>query len=613
MPSMDLGGGRQWVASRRIEPDFQNLNGYSEDQLRAYLIELWDRAYRAKEPENDRLKTCERYFIGEHYRTPEANRQNTVTNLCRRTVEGVVSDLTARKPRPEVMPSTSISYRTAQDMQEFYTWLMNATAFDDAFVDGVRNESKFGWSVTHTIIDPATGICWPVVGDNFDVYPDPAAKHERDLQYLIIAMPVAVRQLKAMFPGIADLIYADRLASPGYDVYVRPYFEALGVSTNYNYVGASLPARHLTTEAQPLAETSTVLTPGPDAQTEFDSDTAFLLQFFIRDYSVQPVTYLGEVVEDDPTEPGTFMRTPENRTFKEPCCPSGWRYIPMLASGVFPHHGAPLDECFLGLPMVFGRAQRHSSRFFCTGDLDDIIPVNRAYNRRDNLLSRSLEFEAVPVWKAEKDSGVDPNKTTIEPGDGLLYNRGANGPEWMQFKGVASQQFEMLANNAHMIEVISRRPEVQYGNKPSGVETGVAIQALQQAAAQQFTARENPMLRKMSELLKKLAYATGKKAKRPIIFKGTHGRMIALDPENLLLDHDVQFTWGSGTIPNRREEEERVMELFAMGLMDEQSALERLDVKGREEILMRLTQKQMAMMAAQANAAPAEGGGGPPA
>jgi len=289
----------------------------------------------------------------------------------------------------------------------------------------------------------------------------------------------------------------------------------------------------------------------------------------------------------------------------EDTCPSGWRLLQFTASGAF-LGSQPVDPAFLGLPLEFGRDYGQAGRFYSPGEIDHIIPINRSVNKRYNLLNRSLEFEAIPILVADTNTGIDIDQRPVEPGDVLKKLVGSD-IRWLDFKGVANQQFELLGLEQRDMDTVSGVHDVQQGRRPEGIEAAAAIRNLQDAAQTRIRGKEGPQFTELVRVLKKCMYLTGKKAKTGIMYRASSGEMREMDPELLTRDFDIRFAQGSGTVVSRALQEEKVLGLFDRGLMDKQSVLERLGVKNIGTIMQRLEQESV--MQAQLAAATGQVGG----
>jgi len=600
--SKNLGDGRWFIAHNRLEPEIDPLRGMSTEDFRGWFFDRFREAYTAKRPEQERLKLLELYYSGFHYLTAEQNRTMKVTNLCFSTVETVHPVMTEMKPRPEIIPRRQYQEKEVSAIQEYAQWCMDTTEFDVNHHVNTREKLKYGWCVHLLVVDPETGICWPKPFLTFDFYPSPGARHEDEMEYFFLARPVPTSWLRERYPKVADRIFSDNIASPSYDVLEKPYFDAYGMSGDYSGLDKIVSGSfHLENEPDPGGGRALVPS-GFDKQES--AGTTFVVHGFFRDRRLMSVHYTGDIAEPNPTGEG-FVHTPSMRNYvnHEPYCESGWFSVPFTASGLM-LDAKPLDPCFLGAPIEIGRDYAQAGRFYGPGEQDHVIPINRSINRRYNLLNRSLEYESVPVLVADNDTGIDIDQRTVLPGDVLKKIRGSD-IRWMEFHGAQSHQFEMLALEQRDMDTVSGVHDVQQGRRPVGIEAAKAIENLQQAAQTRIRGKEGPAFTEYARLLKKMMVATGRKAKGPIYFRASNGQTAAVDPAWLCYEYDIRFAQGSGTALGRAMNEEKYLGLAQAGLIDQQTALEKMGVPNIPVILQRLAAQAQIQAQATASAKPA--------
>lgn len=601
-----LKDGAAFVAHNRLEPNIDFLRGMPEEDFSGWFASQFRAAYDAKRPETERLKLNELYYSGFHYITPEMNREMKVTNLCFSTVETVHPVMTEMRPRPEIIPRRQYQQEDVTKLQEYAQWLMDTTEFDLDHHVNTREKLKQGWCVHILVPDPKTGIFWPKPFSVYDFYPDPSARHEDEMEFFFLAQPVPTSWLREQYPDKADLIVSDNICSPSYDVLQKPYFEAYNFGGDYNGLDAIVAgSAHL--EADPDPGSGRSLVPA-DFGVKDGNGTTFLIQGFFRDRRMMEVHYTGDIATKN-GDGMTFTHTPSALNYRrnEPYAESGWVSVPMTAGGLR-LGGGPVDPCFLGIPIEIGRNYAQVGRFYCPGEQDHIIPINRSINQRYSMLNRSLQYESVPILVADTDTGIDIDQRAVEPGDVLKKVRGST-IQWMEFRGAQAQQFNLLSLEQRDMDTVSGVHDVQQGRRPEGIEAAAAIRNLQNAAQTRIRGKEGPAFTEYTRLLKKMMYATGKKAKQDIYFRGSNGQLVALDPAMLCYEYDIRFAQGSGTALGRAMNEEKYQGLYQMGLVDQQTALEKMGVPNIPVIVNRLAAQQ-AIQAEAAAAASAKQPGG---
>jgi hypothetical protein len=589
---------QHFVATERYAEDKWPLpTGLSsDDAVRSYVAGLWETTYRAMEPEHSRMNRCERYYSGRHYDDARENRENEITNYAFGAAETIIPELTMGRPRPEIQALGAISYQSAQTLQKWATWMMNTNGFDACYRKSIREIVKLGWTPNLVTFDPRTGIGYPKNWNNWDFYPDHTASGEDNMMHFFLAGPIPTRLAKTIFPKIAHLIQPDGWVSPSYDVLQRDRIEESLLGSGRMSGPMSVP--YASFYGQPAIAGSTYLT-GPGGTRAFPGDTSFLWQLFVRDMTYMDVIYAGQRWMRDSAGAWTWhwahMRVPEL------VCGSGWRVIQMFSNGAIADV-APLDRCYDGIPVVIGRNHEQAFRFFCPGDLDHILSKNAAINHRIQQLNLSLDFEANPPVVADMNSGYNFDKGPISAGD-VVKKRQGTQIDWMQFRSPSEHHFGMLQMERADVDIITGVHDPLRGERPPGIEAGIAIQSLQAQGKQRVQGKEGAILDYTALLLKKLMVATARKANRRIQFIATDGQAVTVDPEVVESEFGITFVQGSGSVSSREARKSEMRALYELGAIDDVALLEAFEVKNMGDILARkqaAQQQQMLMAALQA-------------
>jgi hypothetical protein len=595
----------------------------NDQKLVGVLSDLWTRTMLAHQPEVDRLQMLEMLYQGFHYRHPRANREKEITNYCFSTVETVYPVMVERRPRPEAVPRPGaiLPSSKAEQLQKVATWWQDIAAVDRVRRTQTRVKLKSGYNVTVLTVDPQTGIPFIVDWSPFDFYPDPSARNVELAEYFFFAAPIATRRLKAMFPGMAAKIYADNYVSPSYDAVVRPYIENYaGLSrATRPYSGAGPRATNLESTSpyqsnpQPTGNTNYVFAPYSTA-VHRGSDTSFLLQLIVRDYSRWPGVHAGTLLTPAPPEAGPDpLETPWYMPLDYPCCPSGWRLITFLANGTILAN-EPVDECFDGLPFVVGYDYRHEGRIAGIGEIDNIASINRAINERKNLINQANRLAGNPPLIATKGSGIDWDGQGVTAGDVLEPSRGSD-IHWLEYQGPSEHQFEQLQVEYKDIDTVSGVHDAQQGQRPAGIEAAAAIRELQDAAATRIRGKAPEDLDEWARILTKAVKILAKKCRSDLWFHATGGDPTSISPSMLDGEWDFRFTEGTSDQQAKHERDDMALQLFQLGVLGPADLLQQLDWPNGQQIAQNAMLRQMAMAQAQSagpKGPPPKGGGPPP-
>lgn len=612
LPAYQLASGKmfQAVEAYRSNSAPWPLGLDTDDKIRAVVAGLWDEAFEAQRPEHERMKKNELYYAGFPYANSRDNLEMAYTNFPKAVVETIWAEMTADKPRPEIVSGYGVNSAMADQLYEISRWMMDLNAYDSSRRLSVLEKLKLGWSMRVLAFDHKTGFPYPKAWNNWDFYPDPTATGFDNMMHCFLAGPVSTSWLRTQYPEKAAQIQPDNWNSPSYDVLVRPYREIYGGGRGEGPRMGTMAARDYgfsnpVSEATP-AGTQYLSTPTGAGQRDGRGRTTFLVQLFVRDMTTVETTYLGQLHDPDlGTWHWNYMSVPEA------VCGSGWRVIQMTASGVV-LDVSPLDECFDGLPFVMGRNMRQAFRMFCPGEIDSLIIPTKSYAHRTAVLDLSLDFRARPVFLVDKNSGIDTNRTPIVPGAVLKRNPGTN-VEALAVNSPVEAEFAFLDRIVQDVNYVSGAEDSLRGNREPGVRTGVAIQRLQQAAGRRIQAKERPTGEEEAELLKKMMTCLAKKVNRRIMFIGSRGQSVTVDPEVLLSEYGIRFAEGTGTVTARAAREQQAMEYLQIGAIDREAMLNIAEFPDRGRILQRMAVADQQRMLIEAEAAARAGGGnGPP-
>jgi len=583
----NLGALGTFVSASRSVADVPTM---SDDAMKTFIAEKWCEVFEGKRGETARLIRNDKYWMGRHYNDAALNRAMPVTNYCFSTVETLHPVLTKSMPRPEPQPRDYRSKERIDAIATYAQWKMDQVGWERSFRHGVRDFLKHGWNWHLIGCDPTTGLSTPVYGSPYHLYPDPNARNEAEMEYFILAMPVATRRLRALFPKMADQIMPDNIASPEYQIEIFRAEMQDGYIVNPPVFASS--ALSFRREGTPTPTTNTFLVAGDGSRVQY-GQTTFYVQLFVRDHSTRRVTYDGRRYVKHP-EFGT-LDVPHSVSREEPVSDSGWRLFGMCADGTLLQPGTSVEPCFGGIPIVMGRNYADGNWFYAYGEMDHIIPIQRDINKRDALIAQALEMSANPPIKAYKNSGLAANTRSVSGGEVLWLNQG-HDISYMEFSGPSEKQFEYRTLRSRDIDTVSGVHDVQQGQRPAGIEAASAIRYLQEAAAARAVAKTPELLYTYTNLLKKCMIFDGYKGDPMVTIRASGGKDVSMSRSELLYDYDIRWAEGSGTEVARREQEDKVLQLFQLGLVDAQYAIGALDLKGKEDLIQRQNAREMMQM-----------------
>lgn len=120
-----------------------------------------------------------------------------------------------------------------------------------------------------------------------------------------------------------------------------------------------------------------------------------------------------------------------------------------------------------------------AGRFYGTSTIEDLIPLNKEYNRTRSQIIEAKNRMSKPQLIAPKGS-VDVSKITSEPGLVIQYQPGFNPPTPLPLQNLPSYVTEELVRIQRDMDDISSQHEISQGSTPPGVTAATAISYLQE-------------------------------------------------------------------------------------------------------------------------------------
>lgn len=119
-------------------------------------------------------------------------------------------------------------------------------------------------------------------------------------------------------------------------------------------------------------------------------------------------------------------------------------------------------------------------RFWGKGRPQDLIPLQKEYNKTRSQIIEIKNLMAKPKWFVPIGSGIKKTHLTSEPGEIVFYNSGVPKPEQSQMASLPAYVLREPEMTRRDIQDVSGLHEVSKAQVPSGVRSGLAIQYLQE-------------------------------------------------------------------------------------------------------------------------------------
>ena len=253
--------------------------------------------------------------------------------------------------------------------------------------------------------------------------------------------------------------------------------------------------------------------------------------------------------------------------------------VSITRDGMPYHHGQYPFTKFEHIP---------TSTFYADSPLVDLNPLQREYNILRSQIAEAGNRMAKPQLLAQKGSIV-PSKITNEPGLVIEYKAGFAAPTPLQLSPLPAYYVEQQDRVLADIENIGGQHDVSRGKAPAGVTAGTAISYLQEAD----NAFRTPQFQNIEDGYNRIAQQTLENfvqfvdLRRKIKTVGADGSFdtLMLTGADIKNGTDIRIQPGSSIGVSKAATDARVMDMFGMGLIDQNLALRLLEVGGAQKIL----------------------------
>lgn len=221
------------------------------------------------------------------------------------------------------------------------------------------------------------------------------------------------------------------------------------------------------------------------------------------------------------------------------------------------------------LPFI-KRGHTLSGRFFDTTFVDQIISVQREYNRSRSQIIENKNLTSRPQWVVPIGA-VDRNELTTEPGAVIRYTPGFNPPTPVQPPQLPNYVMQHIEVTGNEMDEIASQNEVSKGSVPPGVEAATAISFLQERDDSALTYAIRSKERAVQEMTQQLLAL--------VCEFWDVGRMIRITGQNNVFDTRVLkgsdlrdninyvVVTGSGTPISRAAQHAEIMEMVKSGML----------------------------------------------
>ena len=229
-----------------------------------------------------------------------------------------------------------------------------------------------------------------------------------------------------------------------------------------------------------------------------------------------------------------------------------------------------------------------TATFYADSPIVDLSQLQKEYNGLRSEISEAGRRMAKPQLIAPMGSIV-PSKLTNEPGLVIQYKPGMPPPQPLPLSPLPQYYLEQQDRISNDWIDISGEREVSRGDTPPGVTSGTAISYLQEASNQYLT----PQFQSIEAGVEKIAiqtielfvqYVDIPRKIRTIGADGAFDTML-LQGADIASGTDIRIEPGSSFAKSKAAQEARVMDMFAVGIIDQPAAARMLEIGGVQKIM----------------------------
>ena len=253
------------------------------------------------------------------------------------------------------------------------------------------------------------------------------------------------------------------------------------------------------------------------------------------------------------------------------------------------------------MPLQFIRYTPIPGQLWGMGMIEPLLDIQDQYNKVRGQIIENSDLIANPKWMIPKSAGVPPSSITRRRGEKVYYNDvGGQRPIPVQMPslpGYVLQQVSVLAGE--MLDVAGVHA-TSLGKRAVGVTSSVAMQQLSSKDSQQLMVTQEDLEEAVSDLGKVVLTLMQKyyTEKRMVRMLDNLGEVVfqALDSTSLMKDPEVFIEAGSMFRDERKDRDQKVLELVQMGMIQPQDAMKELTFGGGLE---QVSEKLQSMSHAQ--------------
>lgn len=228
-----------------------------------------------------------------------------------------------------------------------------------------------------------------------------------------------------------------------------------------------------------------------------------------------------------------------------------------------------------------------SGKFYGTSIIEDLIPLQREYNRTRSQIIENKNRMAKLQLMAPRGS-IEVQKITSEPGQVILYTPGFNPPTPLPLQNLPPYVLQEIQNLQQDMDDISGQHEISRGQNPAQVTAATALSYLQEQDDTKLSGTIESLEAGIEKLGKHiLSYASQYWTEARLVrVMGKDGSFDAhvYKAADLGGNNDLRVEAGSALPTSKAAKQAFLMDLIKLGAIPINDALQVLDIGGVEKV-----------------------------
>lgn len=228
-----------------------------------------------------------------------------------------------------------------------------------------------------------------------------------------------------------------------------------------------------------------------------------------------------------------------------------------------------------------------AGKFYSTSSVEDLIPLQKEYNRTHGQIIEAKNRTAKPQLLAPRGS-INVSSITTEPGQVILYTPGFNPPTPLPLQALPAYVTQELDRLLTDWNDISGQHEVTHGQIPPGVTAATAISYLQERDESKLS----PTFDSLEEGIEKTAQMALSYVHdywdlpRTVKITGPDGSFdaAAFKGSDLGNNIDIKIEAGSALPVSKAAKQALIMDMMKMGFISPDKGLEVMEMGGINKI-----------------------------